>query len=120
MHGADWLPTLGDVAGFTLNGTMLTATTGDDGSRFKPQLPVDGMSQWAAFNGEGSGNGSKQAQVGPRSQLVYGNSTNTCSWKGMEDEDGNPDPRLAKYTNGKLHAHATTLGCGFGVRDGAT
>jgi hypothetical protein len=110
MHGADWLPTLADIAGFTLNGTTLPGAL----HSFKPQLPVDGVSQWAAFNG---GN-EYEGQVGPRSQLVYGNSTNACSWKGLEDSNGNPDPRLAKYTDSKIHTAGVQLGCGFGVRDG--
>jgi arylsulfatase A-like enzyme len=128
MHGADWLPTLADVAGFSLNGTLLPAPL----NTLKPQLPVDGVSQWAAFNGnsvhaeydeqggEGMQGVQRGGQVGPRSQLVYGNSTNACSWEEMEDEEGHPDPRLAKYTDSKLHgpANGAKIGCGFGVRDG--
>mgnify|MGYP001201482884 CR=1 FL=1 len=35
MHGADWFPTLSDVAGYDLNGT----------------LELDGVSQWSAITG---------------------------------------------------------------------
>ena len=38
MHGADWFPTLSDVAGYDLNGT----------------LELDGVSQWSAITGTDS------------------------------------------------------------------
>lgn len=74
MHGADWLPTLCDLVNVGTNGT----------------LPLDGVSQWKAIS---SGDAPDQ----PRTQFVYGNSTNMCSWKGNVGE-------MAK------------LPCGFGIR----
>jgi hypothetical protein len=64
MHGADWLPTLGSLAGF-------------DSSTIP--LPLDGVSQWEAIN---TGNDFKPQRTG----IVYGNSTNFCKWtSALED-----------------------------------
>jgi len=67
MHGADWLPTLGSVAGYDLEGT----------------LPLDGKSHWKSISA-----GDKKT---PRSNVVLGNSTNLCTWGPTQkdlDNDG--------------------------------
>ena len=61
MHGVDWLPTLADVAGFDLDGT----------------LPLDGVSQWNAIINN---------RTSPRSSFVYGNATDKCS--STNDQNG--------------------------------
>jgi hypothetical protein len=63
MHGADWLPTLADVAGFNLKGT----------------LPLDGVSQWNAITMNVSS---------LRTSFVYGNATDKCSWPNLRDSNG--------------------------------
>jgi len=57
MHGADWLPTLGAVAGFDVSTIP---------------LPLDGVNQWDAINGVTG----QPARTG----FVYGNSTDVCKW----------------------------------------
>lgn len=69
MHGADWFPTLADIAGYDLKGT----------------LPLDGVSQW-------SGISSTSTLTPPRTSVVLGNSTNLCSW-----DEG--DPRRSRYVS---------------------
>jgi len=93
MHGADWLPTLADVAGYNLTGT----------------LPLDGVSQW-----NGISRGEVQDISFARNSLVLGNSTNLCSWQVN-------DPRRTKYEdpiNSNGAKIQTTAGCGFGLRVG--
>ena len=80
MHGADWLPTLGEVAGYDLQGT----------------LPLDGVSQWAALSGK--------TPATPRTEVVLGNSTNLCSW---QDEN---DPRRARYLDEDINAQQKGCG----------
>jgi len=58
MHGADWMPTMGALAGFDVSTIP---------------LPLDGVSQWDAIN---AGNDYKPQ----RTSFVYGNSTNDCKW----------------------------------------
>ena len=96
MHGADWLPTLSTVAGYSLDGT----------------LPLDGVDQWGYITGA-----TKTGAA--RTSLVIGNSTNMCSWpKG--------DPRYhgaatiatagADLPAGAPELGKVTLGCGFAIR----
>lgn len=59
MHGADWMPTMGAVAGFDVSTIP---------------LPLDGVNQWEAIN---AGNSYKPQ----RTDFVYGNSTNNCAWE---------------------------------------
>jgi hypothetical protein len=63
MHGADWLPTLAEAAGFelSLEGGL---------------VHIDGISQWQAIN-------DIENETTPRTQMVIGNSTNTCSWSDL-------------------------------------
>ena len=89
MHGADWLPTLSDVAGYDLLNT----------------LPLDGVSQWSGISGSGSGSGSGNA---PRTSVVLGNATNLCSWPSLDD------PRRERYAS----MSSSSLECGFAIRDG--
>jgi len=95
MHGADWLPTFSDVAGYPLTGTM----------------PLDGVSQWAEISGSSS---TARGDPPPRTGLVIGNSTNLCSWP-------QGDPRRAKYEQNGIQpttGRDNLLGCGFGIREG--
>lgn len=92
MHGADWLPTIGTVAGFANNGT----------------LPLDGVSQWAGILG------GKRA----RSTIVIGNSTNECSWS----KDDPRYHRHASLTRDGADLPAgvwkgSKVGCGFAIKD---
>lgn len=64
MHGADWLPTLAEVAGVDVSSIP---------------LPLDGVSQWKAIN---SGNEYAKQRTG----FVYGNSTNNCEWTAPDTE----------------------------------
>ena len=66
MHGADWLTTLADVAGYTLDDT----------------LPLDGVNQWPAIVAAASGTA---PPLPPRNFIVLGNSTNACSWSADDD-----------------------------------
>lgn len=84
MHGADWFPTICEAVGIDTNGT----------------LPLDGVSQWKAIN---EGNDAPYA----RSNFVYGNSTNDCSWK--EEENAIPCGFAIRNDHYKL-----TLGYGGG------
>eukprot|EP00939_MAST-03C_sp_MAST-3C-sp1_P004453 g4453.t1 len=102
MHGADWFPTLADVAGFDLNGT----------------LPLDGVSQFSFLFEEGRGrrgNGDGHAQ---REEVVLGNATDLCSWKAG-------DPRRARYETAAHffddddNNNNAEKGCGFAIRVGS-
>jgi len=121
MHGADWLPTLSEVAGYDLLHT----------------LPLDGVSQWSGISrGVGGGSsGSRESRESressessgssetsesseswssqPRSSVVLGNATNLCSWP-------SGDPRRAKYTTVEANGSSKKplQGCGFAIRDG--
>ena len=90
MHGADWFPTLGSVAGYDLNGT----------------LELDGVSQWSAIVGT--------SKASPRTEVVLGNATDLCSESGkhcgfairvgdfklIRDYGGSPDWRCNTSASG--------------------
>jgi len=85
--GADWLPTLADVAGYDAKGG----------------LPLDGVSQWAAINAPTTFLTAGASY--PRQYVVLGNSTNDCKWAADARQDDQPSAMAAP----------TDVGCGFAV-----
>lgn len=92
MHAADWLPTLADAAGVSL-------PANDSGLQ-----NLDGVSQWAAITSIGNPDAGLWSPP-PRSGLVIGNSTNECTWSGLNQSITESDPLVA----------AGAVGCGFSI-----
>lgn len=93
MHAADWLPTLADAAGVSL-------PANDSGLQ-----NLDGVSQWAAITSIGNPDAGLWSPP-PRSGLVIGNSTNECTWSGLNQRiTERSDPLVA----------AGAVGCGFSI-----
>ena len=116
MHGADWFPTLSDVAGYDLNGT----------------LELDGVSQWSAITGTTvfvtpshhslthslthllNQTRTGTSKTSPRKEVVLGNATDLCSeskkhcgfairagdFKLIRDYGGSPDWRCNTTAGG--------------------
>jgi len=101
MHGADWLPTFSQIAGFDLNGTK----------------PLDGIGHWKEINSGGGGGNDEE-------RLVFlGNATDLCSWPDVNDprrgrylREGSP--QAVKYEGNYYDSDDQPL-CGFAIRKGA-
>ena len=96
MHGADWLPTLSTVAGYSLSGT----------------LPLDGVDQWQLITGATP---LGTAGVG-RTTLVIGNSTNMCSWPTSDNRYHGHATLANAGADLPAGAVAPGVGCGFATR----